>query len=202
MRLKELAVAVAVAGHLATPALAQEDPSRTVAALVAWSRATPWLSYLHARSAADLAHLRLLRSGVEKAIALKTAQLPRAPARQPLYRLPVAGVIVTGFGEELPSGAVARGPSIMAEAGSPVVAPAGGRVRFAGNFGVYGLVVIVDHGHGWTSTVSGLTRTAVKVGMRVHGGDTIGYAGPADSLVTVELRRRGQPYDALTMAGA
>jgi murein DD-endopeptidase MepM/ murein hydrolase activator NlpD len=178
------------------------DPARTVAALVAWSRATPWLAYLQVRSAADLTHLRLLEHGIDKAIRLRAAELPRAPGRQPLYRLPAPGVIVTGFGEQMPSGAIARGPTIATEGGSRVVAPAGGRVAFSGVVKAYGLVVIVDHGQGWTSTVSGLARTAVALGERVRGGDVIGYATPENPRVTVELRRRGEPYDALTMAGA
>lgn len=189
-----------LAAGVAAPALAY-DPAATAAAIAAWARAVPLASYLGVRTTADLVHLQLLEAGVDRAIEAQAAALPRAPVRQPTYRLPVPGVIVTGYGEPADSGVAARGPTIMSEAGARVVAPAAGRIGFADRFGAYGRLVIVDHGRGWTSAVSGLGTTRVKVGDQVRGGDVIGYVGAADPRITVELRRRGQPYDALSMIG-
>lgn len=115
------------------------------------------------------------------------------PARgAPPYRLPVIGRLVTGFGELSPAGIRARGPSFEVRPGSAVVAPAAGTIAYAGPVAGYGLVVIVDHGKGWTSLLSGLATLAVRPGTKVPQGAALGTAGPR---VTVELRRRGQPLD-------
>ena len=110
----------------------------------------------------------------------------------PPYRLPVAGRLVTGFGELSPAGVRARGPSFDVVPGSVVAAPAAGTIAYAAPFASYGQVIIVDHGKGWTSLVSGLGTLAVRPGATVAQGATLGTAGPR---VTVELRRRGQPMD-------
>jgi septal ring factor EnvC (AmiA/AmiB activator) len=77
-----------------------------------------------------------------------------------------------------------------------VVAPAAGRIAYAGPFRGYGGVVIIDHGDGWTSLVAGLGGLAVAVGDQVAQGRVIGRAWKnGEPRVTVELRRRGQPVD-------
>ncbi|NJB96051.1 metalloendopeptidase [Sphingomonas sp. ABOLD] len=108
------------------------------------------------------------------------------------YRLPVTGQLVTGFGEISPAGVRARGPSFAVQPGSAVVAPAAGTIAYAAPFAGYGKVVIVDHGKGWTSLISGISTLAVRPGAEVAPGATLGTAGPR---ITVELRRRGQPLD-------
>lgn len=118
---------------------------------------------------------------------------PRAPAP---YRLPVPGRLLMGLGELSDSGVRARGVTVAPSPGATVVSPASGRIRFAGQFRAYGKVVIVDHGQGWTSLVSGLDAVSVRVGERVAQGQKIGSAARGDTPeVTVELRRRGQPVD-------
>jgi murein DD-endopeptidase MepM/ murein hydrolase activator NlpD len=108
------------------------------------------------------------------------------------YRLPVKGRLLTGFGELSPAGVRARGPSFAVAPGSAVVAPAAGTVVYAAPFAGYAQVVIVDHGKGWTSLLSGLATLAVRPGTKVAQGAPLGTAGPR---VAVELRRRGQPMD-------
>ncbi|WP_249276380.1 murein hydrolase activator EnvC family protein [Sphingomonas baiyangensis] len=117
-------------------------------------------------------------------------------AGPPPYRLPVAGRIVAGLGELSPSGVRSRGLTIATWAGAPAVAPAAGTVAFARGFPGYRTVVILDHGDGWTSLVSGLDAAAVRRGERVAAGAAIGRAPAGDApRVTVELRRRGRPFD-------
>jgi murein hydrolase activator len=112
------------------------------------------------------------------------------------YRLPVAGQVVTGLGELSPTGVRARGVSIAAAPGAPAVAPAAGRILYAAPFRDYGTIVIVDHGHGWTSLITGLDRLAVARGQSVAQGSPIGQVAAGDSpRLTVELRRRGRPMD-------
>lgn len=118
---------------------------------------------------------------------------PSARAHGPAaYRLPVRGRLITGFGALSPAGVRARGLTFGVVPGAAVVAPAAGTIAYAAPFAGYGQVVIVDHGKGWTSLVSGLNAIAVRPGATVTQGARLGTAGPR---VTVELRRRGQPLD-------
>jgi septal ring factor EnvC (AmiA/AmiB activator) len=112
------------------------------------------------------------------------------------YRLPVTGRLVTGLGEVSANGVRARGLTFAVAAGAPVVAPAAGRIAFAGPFRSFGRVAIVDHGEGWSTLVTGLGALTVRTGDEVATGAPIGRAaGGEDPRVTVELRRRGRPED-------
>ena len=120
----------------------------------------------------------------------------------PPYRLPVEGKIVTGLGELSDTGVHSRGLTIAPLAGAQVVAPAAGRVAFAGPFRGYGTIVILDHGGGWTTLVSGLGSTSARIGETIGQGAPIGQAarGEAPS-VTVELRRRDRAVDMTPLLG-
>ncbi len=111
--------------------------------------------------------------------------------RRASYRLPVTGEVITGTGELAASGLHARGITLRTVAGHNAVAPRGGRVVHAGRFRSYGEVVIIDHGGGWTSTITGLAALAVRTGMQVEAGRTIGRTGELP--VDVELRKDGRP---------
>jgi murein hydrolase activator len=117
-----------------------------------------------------------------------------APTPPPLrFRLPAIGPVVRGFGEALPSGARSRGLAIAALPGAIVVAPASGRVSFAGLFRGYGAIAILDHGGGYTSLITGLGSNLARVGDSVEQGSPLGRAGSAG--LTLELRKNGQPID-------
>ena len=130
---------------------------------------------------------------------------PPAPAEAELargaYRLPVVGRIVAGLGEVNESGVRSRGITIAARPGGQVVAPAPGRVSFAGDYRGYGKIVIIDHGGGWTSLVTGMIALSVGVGDTLDAGTPVGRAGSQDSRITVELRRAGRPVDIVAMLG-
>ncbi|MGC1270988.1 MAG: peptidoglycan DD-metalloendopeptidase family protein, partial [Croceibacterium sp.] len=81
------------------------------------------------------------------------------------------------------------------------VAPAPGRVAFAGPYRGYGRIVILEHAGGWTSLVTGLARTDVQVGDQLVGGAPLGIAGRSSPVVTLELRRLGEPVDPLPFVG-
>ena len=123
-----------------------------------------------------------------------------ASAAMPAYRLPVVGRLERGFGEVASDGTRARGITIATSAGAQVVAPAAGRVVFAGPFRTYGRIVIIDHGGGWTSLITDLLTLNTEVGDRVEQGSPLGRTGPSRPRVTVELRRAGQPIDIATLA--
>ena len=130
---------------------------------------------------------------------------PRPAPRDPgagSYRLPVFGRLVTGTGEVSDSGVRARGLTFAVPAAVPVIAPAAGRVVFAGPFRSFGGVVIIDHGAGWTTLVSGLGAVAIGRGATIGAGVPIGRArADPQARVTVELRRAGRPIDLAAMIG-
>ena len=111
------------------------------------------------------------------------------------YRLPVTGTVVTGMGEVSDTGVRARGLTIAARDGALVVAPAAGRVAFAGPFRGFGQIIIIDHGGGWTSLITSLAALDARVGENILQGGPLGRAGGDRPTITVELRRGNQPVD-------
>jgi septal ring factor EnvC (AmiA/AmiB activator) len=73
-----------------------------------------------------------------------------------------------------------------------VVAPRDGRIAYAAPFRGYGRIVIIDHGRGWTTLITGLAALGVAEGALVRAGDLVGRTGNGSDEVTVELRRRGR----------
>jgi len=121
-----------------------------------------------------------------------------APARPaPAFLLPVQGRIVAGFGAQLPGAPVSRGIGIGARSGAQAVAPGAGRIVFAGPYAGYGQIAIIDHGGGWTSLITGLAQLGVRVGDQVLAGSPLGTAGMGRPVVSMELRRDGQPVNPL-----
>lgn len=131
------------------------------------------------------------------------------PTPQPLargtaqpYRLPLAGDVVRGFGDISDAGVRSRGITLAVWPGAQAVAPAAGRVIFAGKFRDYGQIIIIDHGGGWTSLITGLARITAPVGAQLSQGSPIGQAPEGDGgQVTIELRRKGDPVDFVPLLG-
>lgn len=122
-------------------------------------------------------------------------------AGQARYRLPAIGAIVTGLGEVSDAGVRARGLTIATLESAQVVAPTGGRIVYAAPYRGYGQIVIIDHGRGWTTLLTGLARIDARVGDTVSQGSPIGIAGNRRPTITVELRRQGQPVDITRLIG-
>jgi len=132
---------------------------------------------------------------------LRLDSAPPAPVNG-VYRLPVTGRLITGLGEVSDAGVTSRGLTFVVAPAAPVTAPAGGTVRYAKPFRDYGTIVIIDHGDGWTTLITGLSTTVLTPGMVVAMGDPIGVAGKGEEPeVTIELRRRGEPMDIAALAG-
>jgi septal ring factor EnvC (AmiA/AmiB activator) len=118
------------------------------------------------------------------------------------YTLPVAGRLVSGFGGNGgPLGTSPRGIAIAVRAGAQVVAPAAGRVAFAGAYPGYGQIVIVEHDGGWASLITGMARVDAQVGDRLVAGAPLGLAGAGRPVVGLELRKDGQPVNPLGQIG-
>lgn len=113
------------------------------------------------------------------------------------FQLPVDGRTLRGFGARRESGLASTGLELAPVAGAQVVAPARGRVAFAGPYRGFGRIVIIEHEGGWTSLVTGLARVDLAVGETVIGGSPMGVAGGGEAPVTFELRRDGKPVNPL-----
>jgi septal ring factor EnvC (AmiA/AmiB activator) len=126
---------------------------------------------------------------------VNTAGTAAGPSPAP-YILPVAGRTVVGFGAAGDTGP-SNGITLAPRPGAQVVAPAAGRVAFAGPYRGYGRIVIIEHDGGWTSLVTGLVGVDVRVGERLIGGAPLGVAGPVRPAISLELRRDNDPVNPL-----
>ena len=138
-------------------------------------------------------------------LAAELGGLPPAPPRpgpspspKPVlaYQLPVAAPVTTGLGAVSETGIRARGITLAAFAGQAVTAPANGTIAFAGPFRRHDGVVIIDHGGGWMTLMTGV-RTDFAKGSRAKLGAPLGRAL---GQVTVELSINGTPVSAALIA--
>ncbi len=111
------------------------------------------------------------------------------------YRLPVIGNIVTGIGEMSDGGVRSRGLTIATQPYAQVVAPAPGRIAYAGPYEGYKNILIIEHDAGWTSLLTGLESISVRVDDRVEQGAPVGRMGRMQRAISVELHRGGQAVD-------
>lgn len=125
---------------------------------------------------------------------------PQIASRIP-YRLPVSGALISGLGDFSEAGVRTRGITISPRADAIAVAPSAGRIVFAGPFKGYGHIIILDHGSGWTSLITGMAALYVKVGEQMIQGSPLGRAGGDRPMVTVELRKDGVPVDIAALMG-
>jgi murein DD-endopeptidase MepM/ murein hydrolase activator NlpD len=70
-----------------------------------------------------------------------------------------------------------KGLDIAGPVGTPVVASADGRITFAGRRGGFGLMVVIDHGHGLSTRYAHMDATLKQAGETVRRGDKIGLMG-------------------------
>ncbi len=117
------------------------------------------------------------------------------------YRLPVTGSLVRGLGEVSSAGVRARGLTISTRPGAQVVAPAEGRVIYAGPYRGFGRIIIIDHGSSWTTLLTTLASLDVRVGDQLDQGTPVGKAGTDRPTITVELRQGTKPVDITPLIG-
>jgi murein DD-endopeptidase MepM/ murein hydrolase activator NlpD len=95
-----------------------------------------------------------------------------------------------------------EGIDVTAPTGTPIVAPAAGKVVRAGMEGGFGLVVEIDHGNGIVTKFAHCSRIAVRVGQQVTRNQLIAAVG-STGLSTAphlhyEIHVNGKPVDPLT----
>lgn len=112
--------------------------------------------------------------------------------------LPVTGAIVKRFGSQR---AVTRwdGILISANEGTDIRAVTGGRVAFANWLRGYGLLIILDHGHGYLTLYAFNQSLYKKVGEYVKAGTVIAAVGNSggreESGLYFGIRSKGKPVD-------
>lgn len=176
-----------------------------------------------ARLQADEQSLNRLVQGVQKAIAeappLRAPVAPRSPpqssgskstfSNQPFTQLrgklpwPVSGRLLAAFGDGKAGGKLHwRGHWIAAAEGTPIRAVAQGRVVHVGWLHRYGLIVLIEHDHGYFSLYGHTQSVGVRIGEPIGGGQVIASAGSSGghdrSGVYFELRKGAQAINPRT----
>lgn len=114
--------------------------------------------------------------------------------------LPARGRVVGRYGQSDENGVPLRGIRIEARPGGQVIAPADGKVMFAGPFRGYGQLLIIAHGGGYHSLLAGFGRIDRSVGQWVLAGEPVGLLAnsPGEKPVLyLELRRKGETVNPL-----
>ena len=110
--------------------------------------------------------------------------------------LPARGKIITRYGEEKTKGISAKGITIATRNQAQVISPFDGNVVFSGPFRGYGNMIIIEHGDGFLSLLSGLETIHVELGQMILAGEPIGQMPVKDaSELYVEIRKNNQPIN-------
>jgi murein hydrolase activator len=121
-----------------------------------------------------------------------------APLPPFAYQLPAPAPVIEGLAAVSDSGVRSRGLTLATVRGTPVIAPAGGTVRYSGPFREYDGVLIIDHGGGWLSLIVNLGST-LRQGDKIGAGEPVGRAlGP----LQVELSQSGRRISPAIIAGS
>lgn len=94
---------------------------------------------------------------------------------------PVEGIVTGVYGSQRILNGEPRAPhygmDIAAAEGTPLKAPVDGIVRLADDLYFSGNTMVLDHGHGVSTSYLHMSRMDVKKGERVSAGETIGLVG-------------------------
>ena len=116
---------------------------------------------------------------------------------------PVPGALSSGFGKranpQTGEPAFHSGVDIRVPSGTPVKATADGIVIVSGWVGGNGNIVVIEHGHDFSTAYAHNTQILVKVGQRVKRGDIIAISGATGRTtgphLHYEVWKRGIPTD-------
>jgi len=123
-------------------------------------------------------------------------------AHTPAIR-PTSGWITSGFGYRRSPFTGKRefhkGLDIANHKGTKIMAAADGIVTYVGPRGLFGNLIIIDHGHGITTRYAHLEKTLLKKGDRVSRGNTIALMGntgrSTGAHLHYEVRLNGVPVN-------
>jgi murein DD-endopeptidase MepM/ murein hydrolase activator NlpD len=116
---------------------------------------------------------------------------------------PVNGVLMRGFGVKSdPFTGTMRphhGLDLAAPIGTPVFAPAAGKITLRERQTQYGNTIVIDHGYGVETVYGHMSKFASKLGQTVHRGELIGYVGntgySTGPHLHYEVRANGRPQN-------
>jgi len=119
------------------------------------------------------------------------------------FRWPTRGLFTSGFGmRRHPLFGIWHlhtGVDIATAWGAPVLAAAEGRVIYAGWFGGYGKIVVIDHGEGMSTLYGHLSSLLVVAGDEVRRGQPVGRVGSTGFStgphLHFEVRVNGRPVN-------
>jgi len=135
----------------------------------------------------DLARYERERARQSEVIATFSEHWPSALR----MRAPTPGVRSSSFGLRRVFNGQARAPhggmDIAAAAGTPVVAPAAGRVIDTGDYFFNGNTVWIDHGAGLLSMLCHLSAIDVRPGDAVESGQRVGAVGATGRVTGAHL---------------
>ena len=128
--------------------------------------------------------------------------IPRPGIFSGIFAWPLAGRLVSTFGSK-GGGKVNDGVDIAAAKGTSVGAAANGVVVYSGNeIGVFGGLVLVDHGGGWVTAYGHLGELKVARGDKVTTGQALGTVGETGYVTSpqlhFEIRKDRKPLDPIT----
>ncbi|GAB6044010.1 murein hydrolase activator EnvC family protein [Endothiovibrio diazotrophicus] len=159
------------------------------------------------RLRADESALAKLIDSLREALARVPEEPPRAHTPNlPFSRLkgrlgwPTRGRVAATFGAPRELGDFHwQGLLIRAPEGREVHAVARGRVAYADWLRGYGMLIILDHGHGYMSLYGYNRNLYRRVGEWVEAGETIAQVGASggrkENALYFEIRRRGKPIN-------
>ncbi len=171
-------------------------------------RPKPRLSAAATSSAARLAPVPEVKP------TLAATHLPRLPIRRfsesrGQILPPVIGRVADRYGGSDGAGGTMDGIRIFSRDNAEVVAPFDGKLVFAGRFGDYGELLILEVGEGYHILLSGMSHIYGETGQNVIAGEPIGRMGSDDdrtvtdemanrqarTALYVEFRKDGEPFN-------
>jgi murein DD-endopeptidase MepM/ murein hydrolase activator NlpD len=122
------------------------------------------------------------------------------------FSWPLDGQLISRFGS-LGDGKVNDGINIAAAKGTSVLSAGDGTVVYSGNeIGVFGGLILIDHGGGWVTAYGHLGDLRVKRGDQIKSGQSIGSVGETGYVdqpqLHFEIRKDRQPIDPITKLSA
>jgi murein DD-endopeptidase MepM/ murein hydrolase activator NlpD len=151
-----------------------------------------------------LRRANLISSSLREASESLSSHVQRLSATPSI--MPTAGFLTSNFTNLryhpiLHVGRPHEGIDVTAPYGTPIIAPAAGRIVAVGWRNGFGLAVEIDHGYGVRTIYAHMSRTATAVGQQVRRGDRLGYVGntglSTGPHLHYEVHVNGRPVDPL-----
>lgn len=115
------------------------------------------------------------------------------------FNWPVDGKLLSSFGSK-GGGKINDGLNIAVAKGTPIRAAADGVVAYSGDeIGVFGGLILLNHGDGWVTAYGHADKLNVTRGQKINAGDIIGLAGDSgyvqEPQLHFEIRKNRKPVN-------